>query len=101
MAVEGSASSSTLRGQSILSNIQALTQPSLGLPSAYLHPFAPSPGNGGFTLWKGKGKAVSTDSIESQLEVIRAMRLSVEQAKVQLTKREGDWGKLSKALKEV
>lgn len=87
----------------LLTHLQYLTNPALALPPAYLHPYAPLPGNRGTAGWKdkGKGKASTLQSVESQLEAVRAMRVCVEQAKERLVAREGDWGKLSRALKEV
>lgn len=93
-------SSSLQPSATLLTQLQGLTQPSLVLPPAYLHPYAPLPGNIGPAGWKGKGKETA-DSVQAQLEMVKAMRACVEQAKTRLSQREGDWGKLSRALKEV
>lgn len=85
----------------LLSQLNALTQPSLALPTAYLHPYAPST-NSAPSGWKGKARAdPPPQSVQAQLEIVQAVRSCVEQAKEVLIKREGDWGKLSRAMKEV
>ena len=103
--VQAEASTSTLIPPTLHTQLQELTH-SLALPTPYLQPHAPLTSNGnasaGHSGWasrnKGKRKA---DSVDAQLEVVRSMKICVEQARMRLSEKTEDWDKLSRALKEV
>jgi hypothetical protein len=63
----------------------------------YLHPYAPQPTRSG---WKGKARD-DRPSLEDQVRLVREMGAALDGARAVLGRRDGDWAKLSRALREV
>ncbi|GFZ50897.1 hypothetical protein JCM24511_08655 [Saitozyma sp. JCM 24511] len=90
--------STSSSGATILTHLSALL-PTSSTTQPYLHPYAPGAFQSGYG-WKGKARELYP-SAEEQLRLIRDISAAVDGARTVLAKKDGDWAKLSRALREV
>jgi hypothetical protein len=85
-------------GATILTHLSSLL-PTTSPTQPYLHPYPPGASQSGYG-WKGKARELYP-SAEEQLRLIREISAAIDGARTVLAKKDGDWAKLSRALREV